>query len=266
MTALSTLLPLVTAGAAAGAAALSLPGAPRTARGRWGPTRDPAGVGVVALGLGVLLVAAGGAPRLVALVTVCVLAGLGGVRLWRARAARLAAAATSARVLETCESLAVELGAGRPPASALDRAAQDWPALAPVAEAHRVGADVPAAWRSLAASPGAADLRVVAAAWQVAHRTGEGLADTLDRVAVGLRDTQATRRVVEGELASARATAKLVAALPLLALSMGNGAGGDPWGFLLGQPVGLACLALGLAFAWVGLAWIEALAREVDRP
>jgi tight adherence protein B len=259
-----TLPALLTAAAAATAAALLVPVPPRPLADRGG--RTPRGPLLVALAAPVLLVVAGGSPRLVALATVGVLAAMAGLRLWRARAARLAATATAARVLETCESLAVELGAGRPPATALDRAAAEWPALSPVAEAHRVGADVPAAWRTLAEEPGATDLRVVAAAWQVAHRTGEGLADTLDRVGQGLRDAQATRRVVEGELASARATAKLVAALPVVALSMGNGAGGDPWGFLLGHPVGLGCLALGLTFAFAGLAWIEALAREVDRP
>jgi tight adherence protein B len=248
------------AAAAAAVLALPVPGRP-TAAGR---PRVP-GWAVIPAALTVVAVV-GWTPRVVLLTVVLGAAAYAGLRVWRAARARREASATSTRVLETCEALAAELGAGRPAATALGRAVEDWPALAPVAEAHRVGADVPAAWRALAATPGAGDLRVVAAAWQVAHRTGEGLADTLDRVADGLRADAATRRVVAGELASARATAKLVAALPLLALTMGNGAGGDPWGFLLGHPVGIGCLALGLLLALAGLGWIEGLAREVDRP
>ena len=167
------------------------------------------------------------------------------------------------RVREACEHLAAELAAGQPSGAALDRVAQGWPALAPVAEAHRVGADVPEALRVAAALPGAADLRLLAAAWQVAHRTGQGLASAVDRVAGDLVAARRTQRVVEGELASARATARLVAGLPLLAWAMGSGAGGDPLAFLLGTPLGWGCLALGTAFGLAGLWWIEAIARDV---
>lgn len=176
-----------------------------------------------------------------------------------------AALATRSRVVELCDALQAELAAGQTAGGALERAAVEWPPVAPVARVATSGGDVPTALRSLGAAPGAGALRVVAAAWQVAHRTGHGLADTLGRVADDLRAAEQTRRIVGAELSSARATARLLAALPLLALAMGSGAGAEPWRFLLGHPIGLGCLAGGLGLAYAGLAWIDALARAIER-
>ncbi len=183
---------------------------------------------------------------------------------WRRRRHRVA---DTAAVLEVCDLLAAELTVGRPPEAALRAAGRHWPPLGPVVEACHLGADVPAALRSLARErPGAADLRLVAAAWQVAHHSGHGLAAALGRTARGIRARRRTRRLVDSELASARATARLVALLPLAVLLMGSGAGSDPWGFLLTTTIGLACLASGLVLIGLGLWWIERLADAAATP
>lgn len=254
---------LVSALCAGAALVVALPPRPRLPGGS--PSGSRRGPGLVATASAAAVLTLLGGPAEVVVLGV-ILAGATTVasRLLRRRGRDRAARAVADRVLEACEQLAAELGAGRPPSSALAHVADDWPALAPVAEAHRVGSDVPAAFRQVAAEPGAGDLRYVAAAWQVAQRTGQGLGAAVQRVSSDLRDARATGRVVRGELASARATARMVAGLPVLALLMGSGAGGDPIGFLLGEPLGLACLGAGLAFALAGLWWIEALARGVE--
>lgn len=253
--------------AAAAAGALAVAPRPTVGRGR-GPTgTSRAGPQAVPVLLGAAAAGAvlGGLPgRVVALAAILSAAGWAGSRLALRRRRRRRAAGTAERVRETCETLAADLRAGRPAGSALDRACEAWPPLAPVAAAHAVGADVPAGLRALAGDPGCGDLRLVAAAWQVAHRTGHGLSAALTRVAEGLRDRQATRRVVSSELASARSTARLLAGLPVLALLMGTGSGGDPWSFLLGTVLGLACLAGGLGLGLAGLWWIEVIADEVE--
>jgi tight adherence protein B len=189
--------------------------------------------------------------------------GLGARELWRLRRRRQEAVATADRVLETCELLAAEVAAGQPPGHALARAAAAWPVLAPAAEAGTLGGDLPRTLRELADRPGASELRLVGAAWEVAHRSGSGLADALDRVSTSVRADRTTRRVVESELASARATARLMAGLPVLVLLLGGGAGTSPWTFLVATPIGWACLVGGLALGLAGLWWIERIAAGV---
>jgi len=215
---------------------------------------------VVVVAVWVVLPAAASAP-----VVVLAPAAVAARMLWLRRQEAEAADARAARTVEVCDLLAAELAAGRAREAALDEAASAWPELRPVADACRLGGDVSVALRSTARLPGAHGLRLLAAAWAVSHRTGSGLAGSTRRVAHAVRREQATRRVVSGELASARATARLMAALPLLALLMGSGAGGDPWSFLFATAWGLACLAGGLALGLAGLWWIELIARGVDR-
>ena len=99
----------------------------------------------------------------------------------------------------------------------------------------------------------------------MSERTGSGLATSLSQVATTSRARQSTRRVVQGELASAQATARLVAVLPVASLAMSAGIGADPWHFLFETPAGVACLGLGVAFAFAGLAWIDRIAVAVLR-
>jgi tight adherence protein B len=217
----------------------------------------------VGLPLGVLVLLPFTSVRTAGLLLIAAGCLVGTRSLLRRRRRRHALMAGQAMVLAFCQVVAAELAAGQAPGSALRRGADECPVLAPVATEFELGGDVPQALRRAARTAGHQDLALAAAAWQVSQRTGGGLSSAMVRVGTGLRATQATRRVVNGELSSARATARLMAGLPVLALLMGRGIGADPLSFLFGSAAGLWCLAGGLGFGFVGLWWIEAIADGV---
>ena len=190
-----------------------------------------------------------------------VVAGVG--RLVRRRARAREADRTADHVLAVCDAMASDLAAGQPPLASLDRAAEEWPEFAPVAVAGQMGADVPGQLRELARRPGAGQLRTLAATWQVAHDTGSGLAAAIGQAAESIRGDRRTARLVAAELASAHATARMLAVLPVGVLLLGTGIGGDPVGFLTGSTAGLVCLAVGLGLSFAGLLWLERIADRV---
>ncbi len=156
------------------------------------------------------------------------------------------------------------LRAGVLPVEALRNAGDDLPELRRVADAARRGGDVAAALDIVARRPGADDLVQVAAAWRVAERSGAPVADVLDRVVDAVRSERDLGREVRAEVASSRATARLLAVLPVLGLGLGSGLGGDPVHVLTATLPGATCLAAGCALALLGLAWVERIVATAE--
>jgi Flp pilus assembly protein TadB len=142
-----------------------------------------------------------------------VAAALGiGWRWRRSHGRRTAAEAARRReVLAGCRSLASLLRAGRAPVAALVAVGTDWPAtFGTAAAAARFDGDILPALRAAARAPGAEGLAVLAAGWTVSVETGAGLADVVDGVVRTLRDREFVRQESAAQLASARATARLL--------------------------------------------------------
>ena len=200
---------------------------------------------------------------------VALLLSAGALAMRRTAGVRRSAAARRAercRAVEACGALAGELRAGRSPAAALAVAADlaggpSREVLLSAASAARTGGDVTVALLPAGApvsGPTTAVpevLRALAACWTVCAVSGSGLATAVDRLEEGLRADQDRRRAVEAELAGPRATAGLLAVLPLAGLLLATGLGADPVHVLLQTPLGLACLTGGLVLDALGLLW-----------
>lgn len=164
-------------------------------------------------------------------------------------------------VVQACQALAAQLRIGDIPAQALSRVALDTPLLVQVAATQAIGGDVPAALRSAAARPGCEGLAALARAWQLCQLTGAPVARAVGQVSEGMRAAAAAERLVASELASTRATGRMLAALPLLGIGLGFVGGGNPIEFLLGTAVGGACLAIAVCLVCAGLIWTTRLGQ-----
>lgn len=183
-----------------------------------------------------------------------------GVRGARRRRAERDAIARRLRVVEFTEALVGELRAGLPVTVALQRAIDVWPEAAPVASAARWGADVPTALGHLAELPGAGSVGRLGSVWSLCAGSGSSLAVGVGHILETARAEEATRHVVAAELASARATARMLGLMPVLVLVAGQALGAEPWAFLLDTMPGVLCLTVGSGFALAGLAWLDRIA------
>lgn len=166
---------------------------------------------------------------------------------------------------EAVAAMAAELRAGQPVHRALERACAGTAVAGRARAALRWGGDVPAALRDDARSPGCEVLRSVAACWTVAAGRGAGLAQSLERLVDAERAAEEVRAQLSAHLAAPRATARMLAGLPLLGLLLGIALGGDPLAWMLGTPMGLACLVGGGLLTALGLLWTSRIAARVER-
>jgi tight adherence protein B len=194
---------------------------------------------------------------------------------WRATRNRRLATMAATGLSDALGVLVAELRAGAHPGDALRAAADtaaDRPpgvhpggprhaatgvsgALAAVAAVARLGGDVPATLRSA----GPVDLRSwldrLADAWSLAERYGIPLADLLDAVRSDAEHRVRFTTEVQARLAGPRATAAVLAGLPLLGLALGHAMGAAPLRVLCGTPVGQVLLVIGTALACLGVLW-----------
>lgn len=184
------------------------------------------------------------------------------------RSRRRNVAKRRAAVIELCDGIAVELAAGRPAATALAEAAKVLPAmpgLASVIDAAQNADDVPAALTRASKTEGCEGLRLLAGCWRIGMDRGSMLASVIEGLAEALRDEQSHREEIALQLAGPRATARLLAGLPVLGLGMAAALGARPLTFLFTTLPGALCLSLGITLDAVGLWWTARLAISAEQ-
>lgn len=109
------------------------------------------------------------------------------------------------------------------------------------------------------ADEGSIEENRVAVAWQIADRHGLPLVDLLTSVRTDLLARRQFAERTRASLAGPRATAAVLAGLPLLGVLLGQLMGADPLAVLLGTGWGGALLVIGTTLAAGGLVWSETI-------
>jgi len=173
-----------------------------------------------------------------------------------------------AAMVEALGAVAAELRAGLAPVGALQAAGEAaggrvGQAFRETASTVSFGGDAPIAL--LASAAEFAELRRVAAGWRVSARSGASLGDVLDRVEADLRADLEHRQRIDADLAGARATAGLLATLPILGLGLGSTMGAHPLHVLLHTVPGQLALVVGAALDALGLWWTSRILSGAEQ-
>ncbi|TQN37750.1 tight adherence protein B [Blastococcus colisei] len=193
------------------------------------------------------------------------LAGIVGGRSWVVRQRARRAEDRLRSLTEALGALGAELRSGRSVDAATDAAVAacaDEECGTALARALRApGVPVP----SVPDADFAAALDRVSAGVRLSARTGCSLAAVVAAVEDDLRARERMRQELRTATAGPRASAMLLAGLPVLGLAMGNGVGADPWRVLTTTATGQVLLVLGVALELAGLTWSGHLVRRAVR-
>ncbi|UFS94923.1 type II secretion system F family protein [Nocardia huaxiensis] len=177
--------------------------------------------------------------------------------------------AACGRLLEGLETVIGELRVGAHPSAAAEIAARETGGevgrvFAVSAARSRLGGSGADALRR-PESAVAVELSRIAEAWQVAEQHGLALAELLSAARVDLLGRRRFRDRTHAALAGPRATAAVLAGLPVLGVGLGQVMGAAPMHVLFGSSAGSWLLPLGSSLACAGLLWTDATTERVLR-
>lgn len=110
---------------------------------------------------------------------------------------------------------------------------------------------------------GAASWRRIGVAWQTAEQYGLPMVDMLAALRSDLRSRRGFADRTRAGLSGPRATAMVLAGLPLLGIALGQATGAGPIQVLLGGGLGGILLVAGTVLAAAGVAWSERITGKV---
>jgi tight adherence protein B len=161
------------------------------------------------------------------------------------------------------EILVGELRIGAHPVRAFECAAKEstgavGAALSGVAARARLGADVAAGLRVVASQSAlAAEWDRVAVTWQMASEHGVAITAVMRTAQADIVERQRFWGRVQANMAGARATAVILAALPVVGVMLGELVGAAPVAFLTGGGTGGCFLVAGTVLLCCGLWWAD---------
>lgn len=187
----------------------------------------------------------------------------------RRRTAMRRRAVEAAALQEALDALIGELRVGAHPVSAVEVAAREVSgttglALREVAARARLGGEVSSGLRSVAArsaSPG--NWERLAVCWRLAERYGLAVATLMRTAQHDIRERERFSAKVHADLAGARTTATLLAALPVLGIGLGQAIGAEPVRFLCTDGIGVWLLVTGAALLCCGQLWSDRIIEGV---